>query len=196
MAVAAMPPRHGEGEQRSWRSGGCQTALRLPVPGRILACLLLASCSGAEEGNRSVAAPDLERAAIARGLVRDPADRDVTGLYARDTDRVCVVPQGGRYRIGAFVDYGEGLSCAGAGTASRSGDTLAVELRGEDDVSCTFDANFDGERIVFPANVPEACRRLCGPRASFGALSVERLSESVAEATAMRDGAGNRLCGD
>ncbi len=122
-------------------------------------------------------------------------DTDVTGLYARDTDRVCVVKQGTAYRIGAFVDYGDGLSCTGRGTAARSGTTLAIELRGKGGATCSFDAKFDGERITFPANVPDACAKLCGPRASFAALEVERLSESAAEAEALRTAEGVRLCG-
>ena len=150
--------------------------------------LLLASCPRQAEVADMLAAPDLETAAIARGLVRDPADRDIVGLYARDTDRVCVVRRGLGYRIGAHVDYGQGVACSGAGSVSRSGDTLRVKL-GE---GCAFDARFDGERIAFPASVPSPCARLCGRRASFEALEVDRLSESAAEARAMRT-VGNGL---
>lgn len=128
--------------------------------------------------------------------MRDPSGRDVTGLYARDTDRVCVVPEGRAYRIGAFVDYGDGLSCAGSGRATRSGEVLRIELRGKGGIACTFVAKFDGDRIVFPANLPDGCRRFCAPRASFAALNVERLSESAAEARALRGVDGTRLCDD
>lgn len=164
--------------------------------GGIIVFLLLVACSGGQSGSQSAAPPDLETAAIERGLVRNPSGRDVTGLYARDTDRVCVVPDSGAYRIGAFVDYGDGLSCAGSGRAERSGEALAIELRGKGDARCSFEAKFDGERIVFPAALPEPCRRFCAPRASFGALNVERLSESAAEARALRSADGTRLCGD
>jgi hypothetical protein len=171
--------------------------LSSPRRGRIsVTFLLLAACSGGPSGNQPASPPDLESAAVERGLVRDPGDTDVTGLYARDTDRVCVVKQGGSYRIGAFVDYGDGLSCTGIGTARRSGGTLSVELKGKSGAACAFDARFDGERIVFPANMPDACVKLCGPRASFAALDVERLSESAAEAGALRTAEGTRLCSD
>ncbi len=163
-----------------------------------LALLLgLAGCSsGGDDAEQAPAdPPPLETAAIERGIVRDPADTDVTGLYARDTDRVCVVKQGAGYRIGAFVDYGDRVSCTGTGTAARSGETLSIELKGKGGATCAFDAKFDGERITFPANVPDDCTKLCGPRASFAALEVERLSESAAEAAALRSAEGTRLCG-
>ena len=203
------PPRNGEGDQRSWwrgpeapafiASGPLHhrfAAVPLPVPGRILPFLLLAACSGsAPQPGASPTPPSLESAAIARGLVRDPKASDVTGLYARDTDRLCVVPDGTAYRVGAFVDYGDKISCTGRGTAARSGATLAIEFKGRNGETCSFDAKFDGDRITFPANVPDACAKLCGPRASFAALEVERLSESAAEAEALRSAEGVRLCG-
>lgn len=157
--------------------------------------LLLAACSGGTNGNTTTP-QDLESAAIERGLVRDPEDTDLTGLYARDTDRVCVVQKGDSYRIGAFVDYGEGLSCTGTGTVARAGETLAVTLKGKGDVTCSFDARFAGDRITFPANVPPECAKFCGPRASFAALDAERLSGSAAEARALRSAEGKRLCED
>ena len=156
---------------------------------------VLAACNGGGSGN-SATPQDLESAAIERGLVRDPADTDLTGLYARDTDRVCVVQDRDTYRIGAFVDYGDGLSCTGTGTVTRAGETLAVTLKGRNGVTCSFDARFAGDRITFPANVPAECAKFCGPRASFAALDVERLSGSAAEARALRSAEGKRLCGD
>jgi hypothetical protein len=162
----------------------------------VAALFLLAACSGGGHGNQAATPQDLESAAIERGLVRDPAETDLTGLYARDTDRVCVVRKGDSYRIGAFVDYGDGLSCTGTGAVTRSGETLAVTLTGKNGVSCSFDARFDGEHIRFPATVPPECAKFCGPRASFAALDAERLSGSAAEARALRSAEGKRLCDD
>lgn len=162
----------------------------------VAALFLLAACSGGGNGNQSATPQDLESAAIERGLVRDPAETDLTGLYARDTDRVCVVQKRDSYRIGAFVDYGEGLSCTGVGTVTRSGETLAVTLIGKNGVTCSFDARFDGEHIRFPATVPPECAKFCGPRASFAALDAERMSGSAAEARALRSAEGKRLCED
>ena len=156
--------------------------------------LLLAACSGGNPvAQNSEAAADLEKAAIERGLVRDPGDSEVVGLYARDTDRICIVPADNAYRIGAFVDYGDGITCSGGGTLTRAGETLHVEMGGE---GCSFDARFDGEKVTFPGALPDACARFCARRASFAGLETVRLSESLAEAGAMRDAAGKRLCGD
>lgn len=166
---------------------------------RVAALLLLAlsGCGGSGGGDKAaVVPPDLETAAIERGLIRDPGDSDITGLYARDTDRLCIVKRAGGYRIGASIDYGEGLSCTGSGNVARAGSTLSIELKGRSRARCVFDAWFDGERVTFPANLPDECARLCGPRASFAALDVERLSQSAAEAEALRAADGTRPCGD
>lgn len=156
--------------------------------------LLLAGCSG-EPATQNAAQPqDLESAAIERGLVRDPKDTEIAGLYARDTDRICIVPNGNGYRIGAFVDYGDKITCSGSGTVSRVGEVLRVEM-GEGEEKCGFDARFEGDKIIFPGNVPDACSKLCAKRASYAGLEVARISESEAEATAMRDSRGKSLCG-
>lgn len=150
----------------------------------------LASCPRHEPRVQATTAPDLETAAILRGLVRDPADRDIVGLYARDTDRVCIVRRDGRYRIGATVDYGEGHGCNAAGEVSRSRGVLRIRLT-ED---CRFDARFDGERITFPADLPEKCAQACNRRATMAALDAIRLSESAAEASTMRSANGEMPC--
>ena len=152
----------------------------------------LASCPRGDDRVGDVRAPDLETAAVLRGLVREPGDSDVVGLYARDTDRVCVVRRGGGYRIGAYVDYGDGLGCSGAGTLTRAGERVSLTL-GE---GCAFDAQFDGDRIAFPAVLPVACAKLCGRRASFAALTAVRLSEAPAEAATMRDARGRLPCSE
>jgi hypothetical protein len=165
--------------------------------GRVMvaSALLLTACHSSQPAQQSTA-PDLETAAIERGLVRNPSDTEIAGLYARDTDRICVVPdkQLG-YRIGAFVDYGDRITCSSTGTVSRVGETLHVELGGEGD-KCSFDARFDGEKISFPGALPDGCNKFCARRASFAGLEVTRLSESPAEAEAMRDANGKRLCGE
>ncbi|HEX8302395.1 hypothetical protein [Sphingomonas sp.] len=161
---------------------------------RALALLLvLEACSG-QQAAKDQAPQDLEKAAIERGLVRNPQDSDIAGLYSRDTDRICIVPSTIGYRIGAFVDYGDGITCSGTGTASRAGETLRIELGA--DKACGFDAKFDGEKITLPGALPEGCTKLCNRRASYAGLEVSRLSESVAEAAAMRDTSGKRLCAD
>lgn len=131
----------------------------------------------------------LEAIAVARGLVADPAKAGLGGSWASDTDKLCVVPGDGPTRLGASVAYGEGQACAASGTVERDGGTLKVTF-GE----CRFEASFDGERIVFPAELPSACDRYCTGRASLTALTVERLSESASEAETLRSAGGKLLC--
>lgn len=162
-----------------------------------LVALMLAAC-GRDDRKTPVAAPTpqgLEAAAIQAGVIPDPANTDITGLYARESDRICIVPSATAYRIGVFVDYDEQQNCGGAGTVTRDGETLHVSLgRGEGASDCRFDARFEGDRIVFPARLPDACQKICVGRASVAALDVNRLSESVSEASTLRDAKGRLLC--
>lgn len=152
--------------------------------------LVLAACDRAPP----TALPDtpggrLEAVAVARGLVVDPAKVGLAGSWASETDRLCVVPAGSTLRLGASVDYGPEQSCAASGTVTRDGEKLDVILG-----DCRFEASFDGERIVFPPQLPRACERFCTGRASLAALTVERLSESVSEAATLRSAGGQPLC--
>ncbi|WNO52817.1 hypothetical protein [Stakelama saccharophila] len=159
-----------------------------------IALVALAACSGGggtAGKNRSNEPPGLEQAAIARGVIRDPEDSGIEGLYARDTDRLCLVRRADGYRIGVFVDYGT-VQCSGTGRASRSGEALHVELGGRG--ACSFDARADGEHVVLPGDLPNGCDAYCGGRASLTGLDVSRLSESRSEAAALRDDRGRPLC--
>ena len=150
--------------------------------------LLLTACHQAPSHDES-SDDRLEAAAIARGLIADPAKAGLAGVWASDTDRICVVPSGETMRLGASVDYGDGQACVASGSVERSGGKLRVRF-GE----CRFDAGFDGERIGFPAELPDACARFCTGRASLTALAVERLSASVSEAASLRGPNGKLLC--
>lgn len=164
----------------------------------LLVMLAIAGCHRAEP--KPVATPTpvgLEAAAIQAGVIPDPASTDITGLYARESDRVCIVPSATAYRIGVYVDYDEQQNCGGSGTVTRVGETLHITLdrSGEGrDSACSFDARFEGDRIVFPVRVPDGCQKVCLHRASIAALDVARLSESVSEASTLRDARGRLLC--
>lgn len=136
------------------------------------------------------AGASLERAAVEAGIVADPKAIDPVGAYASDTDRLCLTANGDAYRIGASIDYGEGQGCLARGTA-KGRETLRIDFGAD----CRFDASFEGERITFPAIVPTACERRCTGRASFSALTAQRLSGAAAEARAMRGPDGQPLCG-
>lgn len=153
--------------------------------------LLLAACGERAAPHADTPGAALERAAVAEGLVVDPAAATLVGSWGRDADRVCVVgPDEGEQRIGAVVDHGEGVGCSAGGTVRRDGERLRVDLGGD----CRFDARFDGERIVFPAEIPDACAARCTGRASLAALSVDRLSASASEAATLRGRGGATPC--
>jgi hypothetical protein len=157
-----------------------------------LAALLLAACSGGQAPGSAQKPQDLESAAIERGLVRDPGGGNIAGVYVRDTDRLCIVPEGDAYLIGAHVDYGDGISCGATGTLRRSGARLRIRFGSGD--ACSFDARLNGDSIRFPGALPDGCATLCRGRASYAGLEAVRISESTAEAGAMRDAAGRWLC--
>ena len=158
------------------------------------AVLVALSLSGCGQGPATPVADSagarLEAAAETAGIVPDPK-APLQGSWARDTDRVCVVGTDKTARIGVSIDYGEDQACAASGTVERSGDVLKLAFG-----ACKFEARFDGDRIVFPAEVPEACESLCTGRASLAALTVDRLSESRSEAATLRSTKGKLLCGN
>lgn len=157
-----------------------------------IAALLLTGC-GNRGGQAQADTPGarLESAARESGLVPGGENASLVGSWGRDTDRLCVVPgSGGDYRVGAVVDYGEGQTCAAAGTAARSGGKLDIRFG-----ACRFAARIDGDRIVFPADLPVECETVCAGRASLAAVSVDRISASAAEASTLRLGTGKPLCG-
>jgi hypothetical protein len=163
--------------------------------GLVLMVLALSACSRQPEAPakaKGTPANGLEAAAIEAGVIPDPDSSDITGLYARDTDRVCIVPAASAYRIGVFVDYGD-QHCGGSGVVTRVGETLTLDFPSAP--GCSFDAQFEGDRITFPGKVPDACATLCEQRASIAALNVDRLSESISEASTLRDAKGKALCG-
>lgn len=157
---------------------------------------LLGSCGSADDRAADAGGGKaLEKAARAADLVSDPAKVSATGAFAADADRICVVPRAdvndAGYRIGASVDYGEGQRCTARGTA-RGGSALAVDFGS----GCRFEAQADGERIVFPSILPAPCERMCEGRATLAALRVERLSDAPAEAARVRGADGKLLCED
>jgi hypothetical protein len=160
----------------------------------LVALVLLAGCSSKQDAAAVAsggAGARLEQAAIATGVIRDPASADLTGVYANDPERVCVVPAAQDFRIGVTLDYGEGQRCSASGTLKRKGDALKVDL-GD---GCAFDARFDGQGIKFPGALPDACGKKCTGRATMAGISVDALSASLSEATALTDAKGRALCG-
>ena len=155
----------------------------------MLATIVVGGCDRAPDVVRDGDGPALERAAREAGVISAAGP---AGVFASDTDRVCLLPlPGGTYRAGASVDYGENQRCIAHGTASdRADGTLAVDFG----AGCSVNVTLDGDRLSFPAVVPEGCERRCVGRASLAALIADRLSDSRAEAAAARDPDGKPLC--
>lgn len=164
----------------------------------LLALVLLSGCQG-EDPSRRRPTPEptgLEAAAIEAGVIPDPNGTDITGLYVSEADRVCIVPSATSYRIGVTVDYDDREHCGGTGVVSRSGETLHVAFDTRRAADCSFDARFEGDRIVFPGRLPAGCQALCTQHATLSGLALDRLSESASEASTLRDSRGKLLCGD
>jgi hypothetical protein len=178
--------------QGNWRGSGLLRFARNDGV-LLLAVLALTGCSSKQDAADAVsggAGARLEQAAIATGVIRDPESADLTGVYASDPERVCVVPVAQDFRIGVTLDYGEGQQCSAGGSLKRSGDALQLDL-GD---GCAFEARFDGQGIKFPGALPDACQKKCTGRATMAGLSVDTLSSSLSEATALTDAQGQALC--
>jgi hypothetical protein len=157
----------------------------------VLALLMLAGCGGgASEEN---AGAQLEAAAIARGVIADPASLRVVGAYGRGADRMCVAEIDGGLKVGVDVAYGGDLGCTARGTAKQDGEDIDITLDGAE--GCRFTARFDGDALALPGRLPEACATFCDAPASLAGLTVDRLSDAAAEVRAMRGQQGSLLCG-
>ena len=153
-----------------------------------------APTAAASDAPANSAGARLEQAASAAGLVADPALSDPVGLYAAETDRLCIARGTARgngvLSVGVVIDYGDGQGCVARGTARQSGAALRVDLGN----GCTLAARFEGDRVQFPATVPSGCDAACNGRASLAAIDVARLSDSPGEAAALHDPAGRPMC--
>jgi hypothetical protein len=142
-------------------------------PALFAALAVLAGCHAPQSPQQQATPTGLEAAAIQAGIIPDPASTDITGLYAREADRVCIVPSATAYRIGVTIDYDDSERCSGSGVVTRDGETLHV--------------SFDAPRSS------SGCR--CQDRASIAGLALDRLSDSVSEAATLRGPRGKLLCG-
>lgn len=163
--------------------------MRVPA----LALVLLAACSEPAVDAPDDAGPALEEAAVARGLVPDPDAVPLTGLFARDADRLCLRErEDARAVVGISIDYGAGNGCSARGTVQRNSGGLTLDF-GE---ACRFDAEYDGEVVRFPGALPDGCADLCRGNASLAGMATERLSHSPGEVAAFRDRRGRFPCAE
>ncbi|HEX7872476.1 MAG TPA: hypothetical protein VF475_06165 [Sphingobium sp.] len=131
---------------------------------------------------------------ISESELRDPA-----GSYGRSyegsEDRLCIVPAGNekaRYRVGVEIHIGEEEYCRGAGVVRRAGDLLIFTL-GQDG-RCTVTAHYDGDQVVMPGAVDQACDSLCSARSSLAGVSFPRLASGGGAGHAVIGKSGDSLC--
>lgn len=164
--------------------------------------ILLCACQQAAQ--QDVSAPvqngqapsGLERAAIESGVIADAGRISPVGLYQRrheaGRDLLCVVADGpNKFRIGAEVEFGEGQTCKGRGTARRAGDKLILRFPR---AQCTIVATYEGDRVALPGVVDVHCADLCQNRASMEGVAFPRLAYDEKAALAARDRGGDGLC--
>ena len=161
----------------------------------LIACLLLTACSsGAAVEDQG--AGNLEAAAIASGVIPDPATAPVEGLYEHvgeaATDKLCLIGAGDRYKVGISVHLGRNVACHAQGSAERDGEALTITLNGKGD--CRFAAAFDGEEVRIPGTIPQGCSSYCTGDNSISGVALGKSSGERADALAARDGEGNPLC--
>lgn len=143
-----------------------------------VAMLLLAGCRDAADGGAE-ADPDhpLEVAAREANVVADAGATPPLGrferIHAAGRDTLCVSGRDGDYRFTMVASFGTTLTCEGSGDLAHEGEQLRFVFA---DGACTFDASYDGDRVSISGTVPEACSALCGPRASFSGVAVDRVS--------------------
>ena len=144
----------------------------------ILVLLTLAACRGAVEGEPATD-PDhpLEVAAREANVVADAKATVPVGqferIHAAGRDSLCVNGRAGSYRFAVVASFGTTLTCEGEGRLEHEGERLRLVF---DDEGCAIDASYDGDRVSLSGTVPEACSALCGPRASFSGVAVDRVS--------------------
>lgn len=137
-------------------------------------CLLVAACGGDNQGldqqPRTDAGAALDRLAIDKGLIPDPATKSLAGRYETrselGTDKFCAVAAGeGRFRIGMLSVYGPESKCEAQGTAEVEDGQIEIALEGKE--KCAFKAEYDGIVLRFPGTVPDGCASYCARNASM-----------------------------
>ena len=179
--------------------------------GLFLLGLSIASCSAPEpEPKADQELSALDNAAIDAGLITDPDQLDLQGVYetrsALGTDRFCAI--GNRdagYEIGVLAVFGRDSQCEARGRATINGDELQIELNehpegevsgaeGEAIKACQFTAFFDGTVVRLPGELPKVCDSICSDRASFAGVNFQLVEQGLPAATRTRGRGFKRLC--
>lgn len=155
----------------------------------------LAGCDqivSTESAEQNPEPSSLEKAAIEAGVIPDINTVTLSGAFERQsdlgTDRFCAVgTDENGYQVGMIAVFGPESKCEGLGEATRSGETIQVNLTSKE--ACGFTATFDGVEIKIPGSLPDSCESYCSPRAGFNGVSFFLVGEGdeVARSTRGRD---------
>ena len=150
-----------------------------------------------DSSEQSAEPSSLEKAAIEAGVIPDISTVTLSGAFERQsdlgTDRFCAVGNDENgYQIGMIAVFGPESKCEGLGEATRTGESIQINLTSEQ--RCSFTASFDGVELRLPGSLPESCESYCTPRAGFDGVSFFIVGEGDEVARSTRGREIESLC--
>ncbi|MEO1044825.1 MAG: hypothetical protein AAFX04_05235 [Pseudomonadota bacterium] len=151
----------------------------------ISGCLIVSGCGVGSGDKTGGEGSSLDDAAIAAGVIVDPAALDLQGLYENDTglgsDRFCAIRRDdGSYQVGLLAVFGANSQCEATGEASMAQGQVTMRLTdGEGKNSCILEARFDGAELQIAGIVEDDCASMCSPRASFAGVEIPLIDDSA-----------------
>jgi hypothetical protein len=171
----------------------------------LFAIVLLAGCNpAAPEGGGNASGGGRGQGAGPAGQPEDAeeegdagtgAPRRLTGLWESGTgprrSQLCMVEKDGKAQFGINIAGPNMLACQGIGTAARQGESLTLELAG--DQSCTLTARVSGRSVAISAAAGN-CGYYCGAGVGFEGAAFTRAGSRAADALKAKDVLGEPLC--
>ncbi len=143
------------------------------------------------------AGSELDKQAIAKGLLPDPNSRSLIGRFETRSelgiDKFCAVQGSGGFRFGMLAVFGPESKCEGTGSAKFNGDKVSLSFDGKE--NCKFDAEFDGIALRFPGSIGEGCSNYCSARASMSGTRYYLVENGEAAAKRVLGRDVEKLCG-
>lgn len=125
--------------------------------------------------------------------------RTLIGLYVGDgsggqASRLCIVPRPDQPLQFAIVRTAPNrTACSGLGTVSRTGDSIRLEMTGDE--PCTLVARDEGGQLRIEGGTGAGCAYYCSPGTEFDEEVLEKVGGSITDALRAQDLVGERLCG-
>ncbi|TMJ15272.1 MAG: hypothetical protein E6G94_07490 [Alphaproteobacteria bacterium] len=132
---------------------------------------------------------------VASATPVEASSSPLAGLYQSGSDdrpnQLCILPKAGKDQFALLVWGSNMKSCSGAGTVTKQGDSLRLQMTG--DSQCTFDAKLEGGKIVMPDTLPSGCSYYCAEGAHLTGATLTRIGGPDAARKA-KDFVGEPLC--